>query len=145
MQIVSFLPHYQLVYFKFDLSSFSLISCIVKGHLLPCKRASFALQKGVFYNAKGHLLQATLQPTDYLMVTKPIFIQTLQDSHLSSILFVKIVLTTINLKHECCIHTQGIVPDTLLYIWNNLFLQSMRTSLPIEKLAWRLPKQLLRK
>ncbi|MFC2326500.1 MAG: hypothetical protein ACFNL1_04315, partial [Prevotella histicola] len=85
-------------------------------HLLPCKRASFALQKGVFYNAKEHLLQATLQPTDYLMVTKPIFIQTLQDSHLSSILFVKIVPTSINLKHECCIHTQGIVPDTLLYI-----------------------------
>ena len=66
--------------------------------------------------AKGHLLQATLQPIDYLMVTKPIFIQTLQSSYSSSILFVKKVLTTINLKHECCIHTQGIVPDTLLYI-----------------------------
>ena len=79
------------------------------------------------------------------MVTKPIFIQTLQNSHLSSILFVKIVPTSINLKHEYCIHTQGIVPDTLLYIWNNLFLQSMRTSLPIEKLAWRLPKRLQRK
>jgi len=50
------------------------------------------------------------------MVTKPIFIQTLQGSHLSSILFVKIVPTSINLKHESCIHTQGIVPDTLLYI-----------------------------
>ena len=122
-----------------------VINRLVKGHLLPCKRASFALQKGVFYNAKGHLLQASLQPIDYLMVTKPIFIQTLQSSYSSSILFVKKVLITINLKHEYCIHTQSIVPDTLLYIWNNLFLQSMRTSLPIEKLAWRLPKQLQRK
>ncbi|MFC2635839.1 hypothetical protein, partial [Prevotella histicola] len=60
---------------------------------------------GIFYNAKEHLLQATLQPTDYLMVTKPIFIQALQNSHLSSILFVKIVPISINLKHESCIHT----------------------------------------
>jgi hypothetical protein len=30
---------------------------LVKGHVLPCKRASFALQKGTFYIAKGHLLE----------------------------------------------------------------------------------------
>ena len=30
---------------------------LVKGHVLPCKRASFTLQKGTFYIAKGHLLE----------------------------------------------------------------------------------------
>ena len=30
--------------------------CIVKGHLLHIKRACFAMQKGVFYNAKGRVL-----------------------------------------------------------------------------------------
>jgi len=30
---------------------------LVKGHLLHFKRASFALQKGTFYNAKGALLE----------------------------------------------------------------------------------------
>ena len=29
---------------------------IVKGHLLHVKRASFTMQKGVFYTAKEHLL-----------------------------------------------------------------------------------------
>jgi len=29
---------------------------IVKGHLLHFKRASFTMQKGVFYTAKEHLL-----------------------------------------------------------------------------------------
>jgi len=32
--------------------------------------ASFTLQKGVFYIAKGHLLRACLQPIDFLLVTK---------------------------------------------------------------------------
>ena len=41
-----------------------------KGRLLHCKRASFTLQKGVFYIAKGHLLRACLQPIDFLLVTK---------------------------------------------------------------------------
>jgi hypothetical protein len=27
------------------------------------------MQKGIFYNAKGRLLQACLQPFDYLMIT----------------------------------------------------------------------------
>ena len=30
------------------------------GYKEGCKRASFALQKGVFYNAKGHLLQCKM-------------------------------------------------------------------------------------
>ena len=30
--------------------------CVVKGHLLHIKRACFAMQKGVFYIAKGHVL-----------------------------------------------------------------------------------------
>ena len=33
---------------------------MVKDALLQCKRASFEVQKGMFYNAKGHLLQAYL-------------------------------------------------------------------------------------
>ena len=44
MQIVLFLPHYQLVYANFDFSSFSLINYIVKGRLSHLKRASFAVQ-----------------------------------------------------------------------------------------------------
>ena len=35
---------------------------LAKGHLLPCKRASFALQKGTFYHAKGHLLEGERRP-----------------------------------------------------------------------------------
>ena len=42
---------------------------ILKGALLKFKRAPFACQKGIFYNAKGRLLQAYLQPFDYLMIT----------------------------------------------------------------------------
>ena len=49
MQIISFPSHYQLVYISFDISSFSLISYIVK-------RASFTVQKGIFYRIKAHLL-----------------------------------------------------------------------------------------
>ena len=41
MLIYVFPPHYQLVYISFDISSFSLISYTVKGHLLKCKRAPF--------------------------------------------------------------------------------------------------------
>ena len=51
MQIILFLPHYQLVYANFDFSSFSLISYFLKGHLLQCKRASFTLQKSIYYFA----------------------------------------------------------------------------------------------
>jgi hypothetical protein len=29
----------------------------VKGRLLRCKRAPFEVQKGIFYHAKGHLLE----------------------------------------------------------------------------------------
>jgi len=34
-----------------------VINRLVKGHVLPCKGASFTLQKGTFYSAKGHLLE----------------------------------------------------------------------------------------
>ena len=45
MQIVPFLPHYQLVYINFDLSSFSLISYTIKAALLHRKRAAFEKPK----------------------------------------------------------------------------------------------------
>lgn len=48
MQIASFLPHYQLVYISFDISSFSLISYVVKHNLLLGKRLCFARQKTTF-------------------------------------------------------------------------------------------------
>ena len=41
MQIVPFLPHYQLVYINFDFSSFSLISYDEKEHQLQVNQASF--------------------------------------------------------------------------------------------------------
>ena len=47
MQIVPFLPHYQLVYINFDFSSFSLISYTLKGHLLQVNQASFRSQKSM--------------------------------------------------------------------------------------------------
>jgi len=33
-----------------------LTKAFLKGALLRCKRASFTLQKSIFYHAKGHLL-----------------------------------------------------------------------------------------
>ena len=33
-----------------------LTKALLKGALLPCKRASFTPQKSIFYHAKGHLL-----------------------------------------------------------------------------------------
>ena len=66
MQIVPFLTHYQLVYANFDFSSFSLISYFAKGRLSHLKRASFTVQKGIFYFTKNHLLfsiyESLLQP-----------------------------------------------------------------------------------
>ena len=56
MQIISFPSHYQLVYISFDISSFSLISYTIKGRLSHLKRASFTVQKGIFYRIKAHLL-----------------------------------------------------------------------------------------
>ena len=56
MQIASFLSHYQLVCISFDISSFSLISYTSKGRLSHLKRASFTVQKGIFYRIKAHLL-----------------------------------------------------------------------------------------
>ena len=69
MQIVLFLPHYQLVYVNFDFSSFSLISYRAKGRLSHLKRASFTMRKGIFYRVKVHLLfsmyESLLQPFLY--------------------------------------------------------------------------------
>ena len=48
MQIRVFPPHYQLVYINFDISSFSLISYVVKEHLLQAKRALFTSHLVVF-------------------------------------------------------------------------------------------------
>ena len=45
MLICAFPPHYQLVYINFDISSFSLISYMLKAALLDCKNGSFAEQK----------------------------------------------------------------------------------------------------
>ena len=50
MQIISFPAHYQSVYTNFDISSFSLISCVIKPTLLPCKTAAFGTQNNRFYN-----------------------------------------------------------------------------------------------
>ena len=33
-----------------------MLFCILKGHILHCKRASFTHQKGIFCNVKGRLL-----------------------------------------------------------------------------------------
>lgn len=54
MQIIPFPAHYQSVYTNFDISSFSLISCKVKGQLSWCDRWCFAMQNllhwlSVFY------------------------------------------------------------------------------------------------
>ena len=52
MQIIPFLPHYQLVCNNFDFSSFSLISCKPIGRLFEAKRASFKTE-GVKNNYKS--------------------------------------------------------------------------------------------
>ena len=48
MQIVPFLPHYQLVYINFDFSSFSLISYAAKSRWLQCQIASVGIQERLF-------------------------------------------------------------------------------------------------
>ena len=40
-----------------------LTKAVLKGALLPCKRASFTPQKSIFYHAKGHLLPCQSPPT----------------------------------------------------------------------------------
>ena len=40
-----------------------LTNAVLKGALLPCKRASFTPQKSTFYHAKGHLLLYKKPPT----------------------------------------------------------------------------------
>ena len=52
MQIVPFLPYYQLVYIDFDLSSFSLISYVTKAVLLAAKSTAFTREKSNDYDFK---------------------------------------------------------------------------------------------
>ena len=40
---------------------------LVKEHVLPCKRASFTTQKGIFYIAKGALLECKRRPSEKRM------------------------------------------------------------------------------
>ena len=53
MQIISFPAHYQSVYTNFDISSFSLISCIPKEVVLHGKSVGFAIKNSRFRNAKS--------------------------------------------------------------------------------------------
>ena len=55
MQIISFPAHYQSVYTNFDISSFSLISCIPKAAVLQRKTYAFTVQNSRFRNAKSKL------------------------------------------------------------------------------------------
>ena len=48
MQIISFPAHYQSVYTNFDISSFSLISCVPKEAVLHGKTVSFEMQNNIF-------------------------------------------------------------------------------------------------
>ena len=45
---------------------------LVKDALLRCKRASFTLQKGIFCNAKGALLQCEIISKMYLIENKEV-------------------------------------------------------------------------
>ena len=56
MQIASFLAHYQLVYINFDLSSFFLISCNAKGHLLEANWALIEVLLSIFFFLKYDLI-----------------------------------------------------------------------------------------
>ena len=57
MQIIPFLPHYQLVCNNFDFSSFSLISCMpIKPQLKP-RKALVAMQVSLTQNAVSGQLQ----------------------------------------------------------------------------------------
>ena len=51
MQIIPFPTHYQSVYTNFDISSFSLISCISKVAVLHGKSVCIAVQNSRFRNA----------------------------------------------------------------------------------------------
>ena len=55
MQIIPFPAHYQSVYTNFDISSFSLISCIPKAAVLHGKSVGFATQNSRFRNVKTQL------------------------------------------------------------------------------------------
>ena len=55
MQIIPFPAHYQSVYTNFDISSFSLISCVPKAAVLHGKSVGFATQNSRFRNAKSKL------------------------------------------------------------------------------------------
>ena len=56
MQIIPFLPHYQLVCNNFDFSSFSLISCAAKAAVFHRKSIGFASRNNRFRNARTQLV-----------------------------------------------------------------------------------------
>lgn len=65
MQIVPFLIHYQLVYPNFDFSSFSRISCTVKGSQLRFNCGPFASPFGLFLAHFGDKMRVNkIQLTD---------------------------------------------------------------------------------
>ena len=55
MQIVPFLPHYQLVYANFDFASFSVISYTAKQPLLQCRSADVTFKENYLYKTKGKI------------------------------------------------------------------------------------------
>ena len=94
-----FLPHYQLVYINFDFSSFSLISYTIKEYLLPCKRASFTLQKNTCYPQFMNLYYNLSCPCSFhnKRVSLPLhyYNNTIKNIHLSIFLSLLSLLLTI--------------------------------------------------
>ena len=64
MQIVPFLPHYQLVYINFDFSSFSLISYKPKLLILLRNVSHFTLQNNAYWSIISGILKAYSSHTD---------------------------------------------------------------------------------
>ena len=65
MQIISFPAHYQSVYTNFDISSFSLISCTLKGSQLRFNCGPFASPFGLFLAHFGEKMRVNkIQLTD---------------------------------------------------------------------------------
>lgn len=66
MQIIPFPAHYQSVYTNFDISSFSLISCTVKGPQLHRNRGPFASPFESFQASfRPPICVSKIQTTDY--------------------------------------------------------------------------------
>ncbi|KXA34785.1 hypothetical protein HMPREF3226_02160 [Prevotella corporis] len=63
MQIIPFPTHYQSVYTNFDISSFSLISCIVIGHLSHYDRSPMTMRKLISWKTEGQRHSASSSQT----------------------------------------------------------------------------------